>query len=146
MRTFSIYTLGCKVNHYESAQIRQFFEENGLKSAKNGEKPDFFVINTCCITATASAKSRQYIQRAKKTNPKAVKIVCGCLTSMKSDEMRIPKDDATHIISNRAELASKIKEITGGASSENLPLLRNFKEQTRAFLKIQDKFSRFFNC
>ena len=138
MRTFSIYTLGCKVNHYESAQIRQFFEENGLKSVKNGQKPDFCVINTCCVTATASAKSRQYIQRAKKSNPRAVKIVCGCLTSMKSDELRIPKDDAIHIISNRAELASKIKEITGGASSENLTLLRNFKEQTRAFLKVQD--------
>jgi threonylcarbamoyladenosine tRNA methylthiotransferase MtaB len=157
MRTFSIYTLGCKVNHYESAQIRQFFEENGLKSAKNGEKPDFCVINTCCVTATASAKSRQYIQRATRTNPNAVKIVCGCLATLQSppgsqvsqkgqsDELRMPKDNATHIISNRTELASKIKEITGGTSaarhaahSENLPLLRNFKEQTRAFLKIQD--------
>jgi threonylcarbamoyladenosine tRNA methylthiotransferase MtaB len=138
MRTFSIYTLGCKVNHYESAQIRQFFEEIGLKNAKKGQQADFCVINTCCVTATASAKSRQYIQRATRTNPKAIKIVCGCLTSMKSDELRIPKDNATHIISNRTELASKIKEIMGVTSSAKLPLLTNFKEQTRAFLKIQD--------
>jgi threonylcarbamoyladenosine tRNA methylthiotransferase MtaB len=138
MRTFSIYTLGCKVNHYESAQIRQFFEEIGLKSAKNGQKADLCVINTCCVTATASARSRQYIQRATRINPKAVKIVCGCLTAIQTNELRIPKDNTTHIISNRTQLPSKIKELTGVTSSENLPLLRNFKEQTRAFLKIQD--------
>ncbi|MGA1980815.1 MAG: MiaB/RimO family radical SAM methylthiotransferase [Sedimentisphaerales bacterium] len=141
MRTFSIYTLGCKVNHYESAQIRQFLENNGLSGAKAGERPDLCVINTCCVTATASAKSRQYIQRATKSNPEGVKIVCGCLTAIQTDELRIPKDNATHIISNRAELASKIKQIIDPQDKPGgflLPLLTNFKEQTRAFLKIQD--------
>ncbi|MGA2092020.1 MAG: tRNA (N(6)-L-threonylcarbamoyladenosine(37)-C(2))-methylthiotransferase MtaB [Sedimentisphaerales bacterium] len=141
MRTFSIYTLGCKVNHYESAQIRQFLENNGLSGAKTGEKPDLCVINTCCVTATASAKSRQYIQRATKSNPKAVKIVCGCLATIQSGELRNPTDSATHLIINRTELASKIKQIIDPQDKPGgflLPLLTNFKEQTRAFLKIQD--------
>lgn len=138
MRTFSIYTLGCKVNHYESEQIRQFFEENGLKSVKNGEKADVCVINTCCVTATASAKSRQYIQRAKKINPNAIKIVCGCLTAITSDELRIPEDNTIHIINNRTELVSKIKKLMGLNASAKLPLMTSFKEQTRAFLKVQD--------
>jgi len=73
MRTFSIYTLGCKVNQYESQQIAQLLEELGLSAALSGEKPDLAVINTCCVTGTASAKSRQYIQRALKANPAGVR-------------------------------------------------------------------------
>ncbi len=117
MRTFSIYTLGCKVNQYESSQIRQFLEDLGLSAVRPDEKPDLFVINTCCVTATASAKSRQYIQRAKKLNQRAVKVVCGCLPAIKSNELRITENKSTCLVTSKEILASKLYQIVGGARS-----------------------------
>ena len=158
MRTFSIYTLGCKVNQYESQQIAQLLEELGLSAADSREKPDLAVINTCCVTATASAKSRQYIQRALKISPAGVRIVCGCLPAMKSRENPPCDGDNIHIISNRDDLAQRIAQIIIGhnplikaknglkikdgmakfAKYPKLPPLSSFKGHTRAFLKVQD--------
>ncbi|GAI22972.1 unnamed protein product, partial [marine sediment metagenome] len=59
MKTFAINTLGCKVNQYESQQIRELLERLGLDQVETSkEKPDLVVINTCCVTLSASAKSR----------------------------------------------------------------------------------------
>jgi len=158
MRTFSIYTLGCKVNQYESQQITQLLEELGLSAAASGEKPDLAVINTCCVTGTASAKSRQYIQRALKANPAGVRVVCGCLPAMNSRESPPCDGDNVHIISSRDDLAQRIAQIIIGhnplikakkglkikdgmakfAKYPKLPQLTSFKGHTRAFLKVQD--------
>jgi threonylcarbamoyladenosine tRNA methylthiotransferase MtaB len=158
MRTFSIYTLGCKVNQYESQQIAQLLEELGLSAAVSGEKPDLAVINTCCVTSTASAKSRQYIQRALKANPAGVRVVCGCLPAMNSRENPPCDGDNIHIISGRDDLAQRIAQIIIGgnplikaknglkikdgmakfAKYPKLPQLTSFKGHTRAFLKVQD--------
>jgi threonylcarbamoyladenosine tRNA methylthiotransferase MtaB len=158
MRTFSIYTLGCKVNQYESQQIAQLLEELGLSAAVSGEKPDLAVINTCCVTGTASAKSRQYIQRALKANPAGVRVVCGCLPAMNSRESPPCDGDNVHIISSRDDLAQRIAQIIIGgnplikakngskikdgmakfAKYPKLPQLTSFKGHTRAFLKVQD--------
>ncbi len=158
MRTFSIYTLGCKVNQYESQQIAQLLEELGLSAAASGEKPDLAVINTCCVTGTASAKSRQYIQRALKANPAGVRVVCGCLPAMNSRENPPCDGDNVHIISSRDDLAQRIAQIIIGhnplikaknglkikdgmakfAKYPKLPQLSSFKGHTRAFLKVQD--------
>ena len=89
MRTFAINTLGCKVNQYESQQIRELLEQLGLNRRENADKADLVVINTCCVTHTASAKSRKYIRRAQKLSPGAVIIACGCLPSMQIDEFSI---------------------------------------------------------
>ena len=158
MRTFSIYTLGCKVNQYESQQIAQLLEELGLSEAASDEKPDLAVINTCCVTGTASAKSRQYIQRALKANSAGVRIICGCLPSMPGRELNPPENNNVHIISSRDNLAQSIAQIIIGhnplikaknglkikdgmakfAKYPKLPRLSSFKGHTRAFLKVQD--------
>ena len=158
MRTFSIYTLGCKVNQYDSQQIREFLEGLGLSAVEPADKPDLFVINTCCVTGTASAKSRQYIQRADKVNPDAIKVVCGCLPAMHSRELTPSGDNNVHIISSRDDLPTMLTQIVIGESpcikAENgqkikdddvgfakfpkLPRLTTFKGHTRAFLKVQD--------
>jgi threonylcarbamoyladenosine tRNA methylthiotransferase MtaB len=158
MRTFSIYTLGCKVNQYESQQIAQLLEELGLSAAESDEKPDLAVINTCCVTGTASAKSRQYIQRALKANPAGVRVVCGCLPAMNSRENPPCDGDNIHIVSSRDDLAQRIAQIIIGhnplikakkglkikdgmakfAKYPKLPQLISFKGHTRAFLKVQD--------
>jgi threonylcarbamoyladenosine tRNA methylthiotransferase MtaB len=158
MRTFSISTLGCKVNQYEAHQIREFLEGLGLSAVEPNERPELVVINTCCVTATASAKSRQYIQRAGKLSPNAIRVVCGCLPAMKSREMTLSGGNNVRIVSSRDDLPAMLTqivigentcirakngvEIKGGgagfAKFPRLPLLTSFKGHTRAFLKVQD--------
>ena len=78
MKTFSINTLGCKVNQYESQQIRQTLEQFGLSQVHQPHMADIAVINTCCVTHIASAKCRQNIRKALR-NTKGPVIVTGCL-------------------------------------------------------------------
>ena len=79
MKTFAVHTLGCKVNQYESQQIRQAFEQSGLTAAEPAQRPDVVVINTCCVTHIASSKSRQSVRKVQKAHPSSVVIVTGCL-------------------------------------------------------------------
>ena len=79
MKTFAINTLGCKVNQYESQQIRRLLEQFGLSKAKTAGKTDLVVINTCCVTHIASSKSRQSIRKVQKAHPGSTVIVTGCL-------------------------------------------------------------------
>ena len=112
MRTFSINTLGCKVNQYESQQFRELLEQLGLGQVKTPENPDLVVINTCCVTHTASAKSRQYIRKARKLNPDAVIVVSGCLPTVQIGELN-ETDNNVHLIKNRNNLAAVLSQIAG---------------------------------
>jgi threonylcarbamoyladenosine tRNA methylthiotransferase MtaB len=150
MRTFSTTTLGCKVNQYESQQIRQLLEQFGLNLVETAKKSHLIVVNTCCVTHTASAKSRQYIRKARRFNPDAVIVVCGCLPTVLIGELN-GLDKNTYIISNRQSLADELSRIVNGqsinhnlndknnlAARPDLPQLTCFKGHTRAFLKVQD--------
>ncbi len=186
MKTFSIHTLGCKVNQYESQQIREFLENFGLRRAEPSENPDLVVINTCCVTHTASTKSKQQIRKFQKHHPKAIFIICGCLPVInnslilpasvsknqsarqvenilfvtKRDELAailiqlMNRDRSLHhfqadqhtkagfypqsINSIKTEYDPKIKLKKGFGENLKLPALTCFKDQTRAFLKVQD--------
>jgi threonylcarbamoyladenosine tRNA methylthiotransferase MtaB len=168
MNTFSIYTLGCKVNQYESQQIRQFLESLGLDHVKTSQKPQFIIVNTCCVTQSASAKSRQYVRKAKRLSPNADIIACGCLPTVQIGELN-GLDKYAHIIEHRKNLYDELKKLVvdhfGSANSDsstysqriprtslnrklnnkkNLeppispPQLTSYTGQTRAFLKVQD--------
>ncbi|MHC4426187.1 MAG: tRNA (N(6)-L-threonylcarbamoyladenosine(37)-C(2))-methylthiotransferase MtaB, partial [Planctomycetota bacterium] len=113
MKTFSINTLGCKVNQYESQQIRELLEQLGLDRVELSQKPDLVVINTCCVTHTASAKSRQHIRRAQKQSPDAVVIVSGCLPTAQIGELSTPAENV-HLIRNRSDLRAALSHIAGG--------------------------------
>jgi len=110
MKTFSINSLGCKVNQYESQQIRELLENFGLHGAEPPEKPDLAVVNSCCVTHTASAKSRQCIRKIRKQNPHAVIVVSGCLPTVQIGELSTTADDV-HLIRNRSELADTLSNI-----------------------------------
>ncbi len=143
MRTFSIDTLGCKVNQYETQQIREYLEQLGLRAARDSEPVDLAVINTCCVTHTASSKSRQYITRAKRDNPDAVVVVCGCLPTVPTDELDTTSNDL-EIVTNKDGLAAALLRIVeeknhaAHVAERALPSLTSFEGQTRAFLKVQD--------
>jgi len=110
MKTFSIETLGCKVNQYESQQIRELLESLGLQQIQTSQRPDLVVINTCCVTHTASAKSRQYIRKARKLSPDSTITVCGCLPTAKIGELHTLGENI-HLIRHRSELAVALSQI-----------------------------------
>ncbi|HUU16466.1 MAG TPA: tRNA (N(6)-L-threonylcarbamoyladenosine(37)-C(2))-methylthiotransferase MtaB [Sedimentisphaerales bacterium] len=113
MKTFSINTLGCKVNQYETQQIHELLEQLGLHKCEPPKKPDLVVINTCCVTHTASAKSRQYIRKAQKLSPDAAVVVCGCLPTVQISELNnINKN--VHLIGDRKNLAETLSQIARG--------------------------------
>jgi threonylcarbamoyladenosine tRNA methylthiotransferase MtaB len=113
MKTFSINTLGCKVNQYETQQIHELLEQLGLHKCEPPKKPDLVVINTCCVTHTASAKSRQYIRKAQKLSPDAVLVVCGCLPTVQTSELNNTIKNV-HLIGDRENLAETLNQIAGG--------------------------------
>ncbi|MHC4259296.1 MAG: tRNA (N(6)-L-threonylcarbamoyladenosine(37)-C(2))-methylthiotransferase MtaB [Planctomycetota bacterium] len=168
MKTFAINTLGCKVNQYESQQVRELLERLGLHQVNTAGKPDLVLVNTCCVTHTASAKSRQYISKARKLNPRANIVVSGCLPAVQIGELN-KSGRNLHLVSNQDKLAATLRHIveTDVAASTSQALhpfsdsirtksgtkikgknsskyklelapLTSFKGQTRAFLKIQD--------
>ncbi|MBR5731348.1 MAG: tRNA (N(6)-L-threonylcarbamoyladenosine(37)-C(2))-methylthiotransferase MtaB [Firmicutes bacterium] len=74
----AFYTLGCKVNQYETEAVAQEFLRHGYLLAEEGEPADVCVVNTCSVTREADRKSRQYVRRMKKNNPDAVVVMMGC--------------------------------------------------------------------
>jgi len=168
MKTFSINSFGCKVNQYESQQIRELLENFGLHKVEPSKKPDLVVINSCCVTHTASAKSRQCVRKIRKQSPNAVIIVSGCLPTVQIGELSTMAKDV-HLIRNRSNLADTLSCIIDNKAAtmtsqrtqscpdtiikaknrykikyknelnNHLNLpLTSFEGQTRAFLKIQD--------
>ena len=74
----AIYTLGCKVNQYETQAMEQELAARGHSLVPFEGKADAYIINTCTVTAVSDKKSRQMIRRARKQSPDAVVAVCGC--------------------------------------------------------------------
>jgi threonylcarbamoyladenosine tRNA methylthiotransferase MtaB len=117
MRTFAINTLGCKVNQYESQQIRELLERLGLRQVEtSGIQPNLVVVNTCCVTHTASAKSRQSIRKVQKLSPDAVIVACGCLPSFQTGELNNP-DENVYLIGNHESLAATLSQIVTGRNA-----------------------------
>ena len=68
MKKVAFYTLGCKVNQYETEAMLELFEKEGYEKAETEDYADVYVINTCTVTHMSDRKSRQYIRRMKKKN------------------------------------------------------------------------------
>lgn len=86
-RTVSIYTLGCKVNQYESEAIAEGLSSRGFSVVPFSEICDAYIINTCTVTAESDRKARQLIRRAIKNNPAAFILVTGCMAEVFSDKL-----------------------------------------------------------
>ena len=80
--TFGVYTLGCRVNQYESRVISEKLAEMGFSELPFSSFCDLYIINTCAVTSESVRKSRQIIRRAKKFNPNAKIIVTGCFAQI----------------------------------------------------------------
>jgi threonylcarbamoyladenosine tRNA methylthiotransferase MtaB len=149
--SFKIITLGCKVNQYESAYLKEELAEAGLLKTPDGEKADLIVINTCVVTRSAASQSRQEIRKAVRENPGSLVIATGCYAQGFPEELSKikgldliwgnteKKGLADHIL-NKSQLRNSHVHVS--SFDERVPFeflpLRHFTDRTRAFLKIQD--------
>src|SRR5437763_5793970 len=107
MKTFSIQTLGCKVNQYESDQIATLLRARGMIQVESSTA-DLRVINTCSVTVQAASKSRQTIRRA--THHPAKTIVTGCWATSNPDEAaRLAGVDA--VLTHHGNVASELNRL-----------------------------------
>ncbi len=149
-KTFTIITLGCKVNIYESEAIRNMLEADGYEYNPSGKDSDLYIINSCAITNVGESKSRKAIRRARRKNPKAVVVVLGCYSQIKSDEV-LAIEGVNLVIGtkNRSlipELIRHLKPCSKASVVSNVFTefefeelgLDIFRDKTRVFLKVQD--------
>ena len=95
----AIYSLGCKVNIYESEYVTNLLKEHNYTVVDFDSKADIYIINTCSVTNESDKKSRKIINRARKNNKEACIIVMGCYSQVSSDEI-----DADIILGNKINL------------------------------------------
>ena len=106
-RTVRLVTLGCKVNQYETQQVRELLEHAGWVEAEDGERAELCVVNTCTVTHEGDAKSRQAVRRLHQANPGADVVVLGCYAARDPDAVgRLP--GVTRVIADKARLAEEL--------------------------------------
>lgn len=111
MKKVAFHTLGCKVNQYETQKIAEKFREEGFDIVGDGEIADVYIINTCTVTNVADRKSRQFIRRARRANPKAVIGVTGCYAEInKSGLEEVEGIDVVCGNSDKGDLAVRVME------------------------------------
>jgi threonylcarbamoyladenosine tRNA methylthiotransferase MtaB len=87
MKKVAFYTLGCKVNQYETQAIARLFEKEGYRIVDFSENADVYVINTCTVTGMSARKSRQIIRRAKNRNEDSIIVAVGCYAQTAPEEI-----------------------------------------------------------
>lgn len=88
MKTVAFYTLGCKVNQYETNAMEEQFIKNGYEIVKFNEKADIYIVNTCTVTNISDKKSRQMLRRAKQINPLSVVVAARMLCTSSKRKVR----------------------------------------------------------
>lgn len=151
---FYIYTLGCKVNSYESRIMTEDLINAGYVEEKDNSIPaDIYIINTCSVTNTADSKSLKLIRQAIKKNKDAIIVVCGCLAQAKPETVNIEGVDIVIGNKNKSKVSEYINEYVKNKNKKtdiydisNIEFetmkLNNF-DKTRAFIKIQDGCNNF---
>ena len=147
--TFNIYTLGCKVNTYESNVMSDLLKNKGYKEVSTNDKADISIINTCTVTNTADRKSFKTIRHAIKQNENSIIVVVGCMSQNKKDEVlkvdgvnivlgNIGKSKVVEYIDEYIKTKNKKLDIFDMMDTTFEPMILNNFNKTRAFIKIQD--------
>ena len=155
MKKVAFYTLGCKVNQYETEAMLEMFENNGYTNVGSEDFADVYVINTCTVTHMSDRKSRQYIRRVKKKNPDSIIAVVGCYSQVSPEEI-LEIDDVNLVMgtNDRRTIVDRIEGLTPESKLSTVDDIMKVKEfesieisqtngKTRAFIKIQDGCDRY---
>ena len=151
MKKVAFYTLGCKVNQYESEAIKNIFVKDGYKEVDFNNVADVYIVNTCTVTSLSDKKSRQMMRKAKKLNTDAILVVMGCYSQVASEEVeKIPEVDIVVGTNERKSVLKHVKDLQQRKVKINVVKdimktkqfeemeLNSYQEKTRAFVKIQE--------
>ena len=146
----AIYTLGCKVNQYETQAMEQELVRRGHTLVPFDAAADAYIVNTCSVTAVSDKKSRQMIRRCRKLNENAVVAACGCYVQTHPDEAaglslnliagtgdRMAFLDLLEQAAHEKEPVTLLDDALRRRDFEVLPA-GGMAERTRAMLKIED--------
>ena len=149
-------TFGCKVNLYESENMKQNFVKHGYSVVKNENEADIFVINSCTVTGTGDKKLKKEIRRLKRLYPASIVVLTGCFPQAFSSEAKqITEADIVIGTKNRSELPELVSKyisehkkiccISQYTRDEDFEFMINtgYENNTRAFVKIQDGCNMF---
>lgn len=152
----STYTLGCKVNQYETEAMEELFEESGYAIGNFSDAADIYVVNTCTVTNIADKKSRQMLSKARKKNQEAVIVAVGCYAQIAGEKLQADYHIDLIIGSNHK---NKVVELVESYLLDGHPIqvvddigqttdyediwITKVSDKTRAYIKIQDGCNQF---
>ncbi len=152
----AFYTLGCKVNQYETESLKNTLVNLGYEDVDFEEFADYYVVNSCTVTSVADKKTRNILRRAKKNNPSSKVVVTGCYAQTNSEELlAIEEVDYAIGNSNKNGVVDLIQELERGKTSHFVVTnifdedkyeelgFAVLREMTRAYIKIQDGCNNF---
>lgn len=151
-----LYTLGCKVNQYETQEMTEDFIKHGFEVTLSDSEADVFVVNSCTVTAQSDKKTRQLVRRLKRNNENSIVVLTGCMPqafpelsgNLLQADIVIGNKNNTQIISKINEYLknkSRVVDISQHVSGELFTgePIKDFNERTRAIIKIEDGCDRF---
>ena len=155
MKVF-VYTLGCKVNLYESEFIINELKKNNFEIVTDETLCDIYIINTCTVTNNSDSKSRKMIRHAKKINDNVITVALGCFVEANKDNIMsiIPEIDIAVGNKDKSKIVSLINKyildkkkiddtyLTLDKDFEDM-YLDTFNTRTRALVKVQDGCENF---
>jgi len=151
-KKIAFYTLGCKVNQYETESLKKQCKDYGLEIVEFDEKSDIYIVNSCTVTSIADRKTRNMLRRAKRNNKKAIVIATGCYAQTNAKDLE-KLEEIDYVVGNtdKTGILKLIKKIEIEEESNKL-LVKNIfeekiyeelefttlREMSRAYIKIQD--------
>ncbi len=152
----AFFTLGCKVNQYETQALSEALAKEGFLTVSENEEADVYIINSCTVTAESDKKTRQAVRRFKREHPQSVVVLTGCMPqAYPSAAQELTEADIIAGNKNNSELPKIIKKYLSerkraleteqhGNSDDFVPcFISSFEERTRAAIKIEDGCNRF---
>ena len=151
MKFFTLTTLGCKVNRYESEAVSEQLGDLGWKPAARDAPADLCIVNSCTVTQKAAMQTRQAVRKAIRNHPQALIVVTGCYAQVAPQVLQdirgvhcVVGNTFKNQIAPLAErnyrdrsLLTMVDDISGHHRFQDMPITR-FGDRTRPFLKIQD--------
>ena len=146
----AMYTLGCKMNQYETQAMEQLLRQRGHEIVPFTQEADAYVVNSCSVTAVSDQKSRQVLHRIRREHPEAVAALCGCYPQTHAEDVRKLDVDLIAGTGSRAEfpqlLEQAVEEKRRMEAIDRAFERRTFEvlpagglgQRTRAMLKVED--------
>lgn len=156
LKKVKLYTLGCKVNQYETQQIAENLIKHGFSVTHDDGEADAFVVNSCTVTSESDRKTRQLVRHLKRQNGNSVVLLTGCMPqAFPEDARRLDSADIVMGNRNNSDIPARLKEYFENRQRivdvrEHLKgelfcgePVNSFSDRTRAIIKIEDGCDRF---